>query len=618
MPQKHVSEGPGPQWKIAESDGRRLHTVLGGGDTSVGHSLISQTADKESKGAKKTKGMPIGISDFRKLRDNDLYLVDKSMFIDQILRSGAEVTLITRPRRFGKSLNLSMTDAYFNIEYADGPDYFKGLKISEERPNDSEKNSNHVIAMSFKRLKTKDYSGFVASFREMMRDTYRRFPELKDSEKLDEVLTERYDTIIGGTDDYKALTMAVMHLCEMIEIHHGKKPIILIDEYDNPMNNAFGKGELHTEIVGFLREVLSNALKDNRSLRFAVLTGVMKISQESILSGLNNPKIIDVFSTDYDEMFGFTQDEVEWLLCANDYENKIADAKRWYDGYRFGDEDVYNPWSIIRYIDSGCKPKAYWAGTSGNDIIGDLISKADQSTWDDLTGLCDGKAIKADIQSNIAYCDLESAEDTIYSVMVAAGYLKAIPDTDEPDEEEDEEENGDDVTYRVSIPNREMFKVFSETILKRFGTGVNCSLNDLIKALKAGKAEEVQKNLRKLMEIVSVRILDNEFPYEAFIAGLMAKTSGQYEILADHEAGDGYFDIRMKRISGRGPNLVLEIKRRNENNKHLTMDELAREALKQIHEKKYCYGLEGRTIQVGIAFDGKEPTVISEESVGSE
>jgi len=328
-----------------------------------------------------------------------------------------------------------------------------------------------------------------------------------------------------------------------------------------------------------------------------------------------------VFSTDYDEMFGFTQDEVEWLLRENGYEDKIDEAREWYDGYRFGDEDVYNPWSILSYVKKGCKPAPYWAGTSGNDIIGDLISKADQSTWDDLTDLCDGKAIEADIQSNIAYCDLESAEDTIYSVMVAAGYLKAIPDTEGHDGrdagEDDGKEGGDDVTYLVSIPNKEMFKVFSKTILRRFGTGVNKSLTNLIRALKAGKAEEVQKNLRKLMEIVSVRILDNEFPYEAFIAGLMAKTSGQYEILADHEAGDGYFDIRMKRISGRGPNLILEIKRRNENNKHLTMDELAREALKQIHDKKYCYGLEGRTIQVGIAFEGKEPTIVMERYDGS-
>ena len=619
MPQKHDSEGSGPQWKIAQTDGKGIHAVLGGGDALAGHSLISQTADKESKGAKKTEGMPVGISSFRKLRDNDMYYVDKSMFIDQILKSGAEVTLITRPRRFGKSLNLDMTDCYLNIRYADEPDRFKGLRISEERPNDPEKNSNYVIDLNFKELRIKTYEIFKTSFRNTVIGLFAEFPELKGSEKLSDDLRRWHSALTEGTADYDTLTKSIKYLCEMIEAHHGKKPIILIDEYDNPMNNAFGKGELHEQIVGFLREVLSSALKDNDSLRFAVLTGVMKISQESIFSGLNNPEVVDVFSTQYDEMFGFTQDEVEWLLRSNSYENKFAEAKRWYDGYRFGDEDVYNPWSIINYIKNGCKPKAYWAGTSGNDIIGDLINKADQSTWDDLTGLCGGKAIEADIQTNIAYCDLESAEDTIYSVMVAAGYLKAIPDMEERDEEdvdEGDEEDGDAVTYRVSIPNKEMFKVFSETILRRFGTGVNTSLNNLIKALKAGKAEEVQKNLRKLMEIVSVRILKDEFPYEAFIAGLMAKTSGQYEVLADHEAGDGYFDIRMKRVSGRGPNLIIEVKRRNENNKHLTMDELAQSALKQIHEKRYCYGLEGRTILYGIAFESKNPMIVTETVEG--
>ena len=583
----------------------------------MGRSFISGVADKESEG-ENMQGMPIGEDDFRELRKADLYYVDKSLFIHRLLESKAKVTLITRPRRFGKSLNISMTDAYFNAEYADGPDYFEGLKISEARPNDPEKNSNIVISISLKDLGDGTYASFLSEFEKAAFWLYHGFLGLRDSDRLDPSLVEMYDRIYERRSVEADLTTCIRDLSKILETHYGKKVIILIDEYDNAMNNAYGKPEEHEKIVKFMRTLLSTALKGNKSLRFAVVTGVMKISQESIFSGLNNFEIDDVFSTEYDEMFGFTQDEVEWLLRENGREDKIDEAREWYDGYRFGNEDVYNPWSILSYIKKDCKPASYWAGTSGNDIIGDLISKAYQSTWDDLTDLCNGKTIEADIQSNIAYCDLESAEDTIHSVMVAAGYLKAIPDTeghDGRDAGEDDRKENDDVTYLVSIPNKEMFKVFSKTILRRFGTGVNKSLTNLIRALKAGKAEEVRENLRKLMEIVSVRILDNEFPYEAFIAGLMAKTSGQYEILADHEAGDGYFDIRMKRISGRGPNLVLEIKRRNENNKHLTMDELAREALKQIHDKNYCYGLEGKTIQVGIAFDGKEPTVVMERHV---
>ena len=601
MPQKHVSEGSGPQWKIAESDRRGLHTVLGGGNAVAGHSLISQTADKESKGAKKTEGMPVGVSSFRKLRDNDMYFVDKSMFIDQILKSSAEVTLITRPRRFGKSINLDMTDCYLNIKSADEPDRFKGLKISEERPNDPEKNSNHIIAMSFKALSTVDYPKFEDSFRDEIIDLYEGFMELDGSEKLTPAMRRRYSKLVNGEGSYNELTKSIMYLCEMIEAHHGKKPIILIDEYDNPMNNAFGKGELHERIVGFLREVLSNALKDNESLRFAVLTGVMKISQESIFSGLNNPKIVDVFSTDYDEMFGFTQDEVEWLLRENGHEDKISEAKEWYDGYRFGDEDVYNPWSIISYIDRGCFPKGYWESTSGNDIIRNLVSRSDQNTWMRLETLCTGKGVSAGIKGNIAYCDLQSTDDTIFSVMVASGYLKAVPAGNE---------------YLLSVPNKEVLGIFKDEIISRFGPEVNATLLRFIGAMKSGNTQVMTSNLRELMESLSQRILTNEFPYEAFIAGLAATESGKYEILADHEAGNGYYDIRMKRIAGPGPNILIEIKRRNEGNKHRTMVELAREALGQIHDNQYAYGLKGETMLYGIAFDGKIPTILMERSAG--
>ncbi len=540
--------------------------------------------------------MPVGKCDFKVLRDSDLYFVDKSMIIHEILRSGADVTLFTRPRRFGKTLNLSMTDCYLNIKYAGEPDRFEGLKISEVRPNDPEKNSNYVINIDFKDLKTRTSEIFETSFRNTVINLFGEFPELKGSDKLSENLRRRHTALTEGTADHDTLTNSIRYLCQMIEAYHGKKPIVLIDEYDKPINETCGKGKLHEDVVGFLREVFSNALKDNEHLRFAILTGVMDVSKESIFSGLNSLEVDDVFSTQYDEMFGFTQEEVEWLLRENHREDRISEVKEWYDGYRFGTEDVYNPWSVINYVDENCVAAAYWVNTSSNSIIKDLLERTDQGTWRKLDLLSRGETVEINVKRNIAYCDLVSTDDTIFSVMAVAGYLNAVPTG-----------NG----YEVSLPNKEIRDLFMDKIVGRFGEkGV--SLVDFIGSMKSGDVDGMARSLRELMETLSQRILTSEFPYEAFIAGLVAFESGNYEILADHESGNGYYDIRMKRISGPGANILLEIKRRNENNKHKTMERLAREALKQIHDKQYDYGLKGETILYGVAFDGKFPTILME------
>ena len=561
----------------------------------------SGVADKESEG-ENMQGMPIGEDDFRELRKADLYYVDKSLFIHRLLESKAKVTLITRPRRFGKSLNISMTDAYFNAEYADGPDYFQGLKISETRPDDPEKNTNIVIYVSLNDLGDGTYASFMKEFKKKAYKMYRQFPELQDSEKLDSTSRKDYRRIFEKRASKSHLVSCIQDLSEMLEMHYGKKVIILIDEYDDAMNNAYGRPREHKKIVGFMRTLLSTALKGNKSLKFAVVTGVMKISQESIFSGLNNPEIDDVFSTEYDEMFGFMQDEVEWLLRENGREDKVAEAKEWYDGYRFGDKDVYNPWSILKYIKKGCEPAPYWAGTSGNSIIGDLVSGADRNTWGELRTLCEGGSIESPIQRSVAYCDLRSSGDVIYSVMVAAGYLKAVRS---------------DRGYMLAIPNKEMSGVFTEAIMDRFGRKTCNALSGFIDSLTSGDVKGLKKWLGELMEIPSIRILTHEFQYEAFVAGLMAVAGDEYEIRADHEAGDGFYDIRMKRLSGPGDNVVVELKRRNKKNEHMTMDELARSALQQIHDQGYYRGLEGETILYGIAFESKRPTIVMERYDGS-
>ncbi len=551
------------------------------------------------------EGMPVGNDDFRELRDLDSYYVDKSPLIDMVLKSSSKVMLFTRPRRFGKSLNMSMLDAYLNIRYAGERDRFSDLKVSEIRPDDAEKNSNIIINLNFKGLKTHSYDIFKTSFKNYIINLYGDFEELADSEKLPSKLIRWYRELAEGTADYDTLTNSVKYLCQMIELHYGKKPIILIDEYDHPMNMTYGRPELHEDVKNLMRDVLGEALKTNTSMRFAVLTGVTRVSKESIFSGVNNFRVYDLFDTQYDEMFGFTQAEVEKLLADNGHPEKLAEAKEWYDGYRFGNADVYNPWSILMYVDTHFEAASHWASTSGNSIIGDLLCRTDSETWEKLEKLCAGGTTTADIRRNIAYCDLHSSDDAIFSMMVATGYLNAVY-------------NGDD--YIISIPNREMITVFRESILERFGDNVNKHLNGFLTAIKAGDVPKMTSDLTELMEALSFRILTSEFPYEAFITGLVIRESPAYEILDDREAGDGYYDIRMKRISGPGPNVIMELKRlkddgscEDDDGSSEKMEELARKAIGQIHENRYYSGMSGTTYLYGIAFKGKVPAIVMEK-----
>lgn len=564
--------------------------------------LITRLADMESGGAA-LEGMPVGENDFRELRNKDLYFVDKSLFIDELLKSTAKVTLITRPRRFGKSLNLSMLDSYLNMRYVDGPDHFKGLKISERRPNDLEKNTNVVINISFKESGNGSYVSFLKQFEKNISWVYHDFLELCDSPRLSPTNREDFRKICEKRADEYNLSTCIQDLCRMLELHHGRKVVILIDEYDNAMNKAYKNPEDHEKIVDFMRTLLGSALKDNDSLRFAVVTGVMKISKESIFSGLNNLEVNDVLSDQYDEMYGFTQAEVEKLLIDNDHPDRISEAKEWYDGYRFGSVDVYNPWSIINYVKRGCKPDVYWANTSSNSIIEELLRYTDRGRWNELKALCAGGSVAVGIQSEMAFCDLRYSGDAVYSVMVASGYLNATP-----------LKNG----YAVSIPNREVAEVFARTILERFGPRTSMVLRDLIDAMISGDVEQARSDLEKLMEILSVRILNDEHSYQTFIAGLMATTHGIYEIQADHEAGSGYPDICMKGTSGSVPNLIIEVKRRNKGNAGESMEELAQSALRQIRERRYASGMEGETILYGIAFDGKVPTIAMDRCIGTD
>ncbi len=544
--------------------------------------------------------MTFGQEFFNTIRENGKYYVDKTALVDEVQNYGkGSVLLFTRPRRFGKTMSMSMLDAYFNRDYQ-GNDWFDGLKISELRPDDLEKNSNIVIFMTMKDLGSGSYDSMLTLLRRIVtRECRHAFP-WKTVERLSPDLREIYDRIMQRPPVEDDLKTSLADLCELIHEYYGQDPIMLIDEYDNLMNHSFGKPD-HRKIVDFMRSFFSSALKTNLYFKFAVLTGIMKVSKESIFSGLTNLVVSDVLTVDpegsSEELYGFTPEEVKKLFEDMGAPEKFEEAKEWYDGYRFGDTEIYSPWSVMGYASSGFQPKPYWINTSDNSIIGDMLECSDDIVYKNLGKLCSGEEIETDLDVNVSYGELRDNASALYSVMVMTGYLTAVKSGSR---------------YKVHIPNKEIFDVFGKEILNRLKPGTGYKTERLFDSLINGDAEQARSSLRNLMDVLSVRMLSSERVYQAYIAGLMSIYSGRYEVTADYEAGKGYYDIRMKSL-GRGRNVLIEIKRRNKNNEDTSMEKLSEGALQQIIDKDYARGLEGPTMAYGVAFDQKDVFIAHKE-----
>ncbi len=537
----------------------------------------------------------IGNSDFKDIRDKGGYFVDKSELIDGILkRRSTKVFLFTRPRRFGKSLNLSMIDAYLNLKYK-GNTWFDGLKISEMRQDDPVKNSCPVINLDLKAVYAGTVEKTINFMRLYMMDVYGDFPELRDSDKLDSEDRQQYQDYRSGNVDGDSVAFSLLRLSKMLRKHYGKKVTIIIDEYDSPINHMFGNPELRGTI-DFFRMFLTMALKGNDSLDRAILTGVMQISKESIFSGLNNLYTNSILSTGFDDMFGFTENEVQKLCADFGAPEKFAEAKEWYDGYRFGNADVYNPWSVLNYVNDRFKPDTYWGKTGANDIIAEMVSRTDADTFSKLSRLASGDEVVAEIRSDITYDDLSNpAGKNLYSVMAATGYLRA------------EEKDG---KYLISIPNWEMREVYSGVILEPYwNAGLKPGIETFCNAVAACDTAAMESSLHALMESAfSVRMLDSEHVYQAIVVSLLLNLRGAYTLDADREAGSGYYDIRLKSRDIRRPSIIIKIKRARASDPA----EAAMNALCQIREKGYGEGLSGTVLLYGIAFSGKDVSVAAD------
>ena len=548
------------------------------------------------------KAIPVGIENFKELREEGYYYVDKTFLIYEILINKAKVTLFTRPRRFGKTLNMSMLKYFFNIENKEeNRKLFENLKISDSTYM-SEQGKYPVIFISLKDLKENNWEECLESIKDIMYKVFNDYEFLR--EKLNLVEKRQFDKIWEMTGNEKNFKTSLLDLSKYLNKYYSKKVIILIDEYDAPIINAFNNG-YYNEAINFFQVFYSSALKTNDSLKYGILTGITRIIKEGIFSGLNNLKVDTILDKRYAEYFGILENEVIEMLDYFEIEYKMEEVRTWYNGYIFGDSKVYNPWSIVNFVDNQ-EIKAYWANISGNTLLENMMDHAGESVYADLKKFTEGESIEKYISDGTTIKSLLSSNDEIWQLFLYSGYLTKSDEQTERTESKN--------TYNLKIPNREIRSYFGDLFLNRF-FGTEVKTNILIKALENGDIKKFEKTLGEIMiNMLSHFDLDSEMEkiYQVFMIGLVGFLMGRYEIISNNESGYGRYDLAMIPIKSNENAYLMEFKI---SKTEKGMSTKAQEALKQIDEKKYDTRLKARGIKnilkIGIAFYGKSVKVAS-------
>ena len=508
------------------------------------------------------KPLPIGIDNFEMLITRGYYFIDKTLLIKDLLDNKASVNLFTRPRRFGKTLNISMIQYFFEDRYngydgsrEDNAYLFEGLNIASA----GEKYTSHmgqypVINLSLKSAKQGNLSMAFQCIREEIASEFKRHQYILKSDKLKDV-EEKYRRIVSEEDDMTLYATSLKFLSNCLEKYHNKKVIILIDEYDVPLENAFFEG-FYDEMIKFLRSLFESALKTNPSLEFSVITGCLRITKESIFTGLNNLEIISILNKSYDEFFGFTHEEVGKICKDYNLEDKYEEIRDWYNGYIFGDTNVYNPWSVVRYVKdvriNGEKyPSSYWANTSSNNIVKSLIERADDKTKEEIEALIEGKTVEKPIHEDITYDEVYDTMDNLWNFMFFTGYFKKISERIEED----------GTRYmQLAIPNKEVKYIFRTKILKWFNEKIKSeNLSELYTAIVNGDVEIFQKEINRLLrKTISFNDAYENF-YHGFVVGVLSHIEG-YIVKSNREVGDGRSDIFIKPLSIFERAIIIEMK----------------------------------------------------------
>lgn len=556
------------------------------------------------------KALPIGISDYVRAQA-EYYYVDKTLLIKEFLDQKPLVSLFTRPRRFGKTLNMDMMRVFFERSEDDTSQYFQDKAIWRcGETYRSHQGKYPVIFLSFKDVKFDSWEATLDKLRGLLQAEFGRHQELLSSKKTAAYEKEYFRRILEGKATEVELTSALENLSRMLTEHYGKAPIIIIDEYDTPIQEGYAK-DFYDEIIGFMRNFFSGAFKDNKNLSYGFLTGILRIAQESIFSGLNNLTVNSVMDEAYDRFFGFTYAEVHEMMEYYGVGDKEEELKRWYDGYIFGREEIYNPWSVINYISKGCIPQAYWVNTGKNEVLEDVFKVATDDIIERLYALLQGERVVARIDQNVVYRSLAEDPANIYSLLLVTGYLKTP-----------KKELQADGAYlcEVSIPNREISAVYKSEILAhlmQIGAITRTTANKVAESLYANDLNKLQQSITEYMDR-SIRFYDSgaEGFYHGLILGLIALMDNQYKIKSNRESGDGRYDISLMPRDGEYPGMIMELK----SEKGLSDEELEKlsvEALNQINGKRYETEMKSegvkRILKLGIAFSGKRVVIKTEE-----
>lgn len=557
----------------------------------------------------------IGIQDFGKLIENDYFYVDKTHFIKEWWEGGDDVTLITRPRRFGKTLTMSMTERFFSVKYAGKGGLFEGLSIWQEEKYRALQGIYPVISFSFANIKETNYQNTRRKICQILTDLYADCEFLLDEDVLAEGDKEFFRRVSDDMDDVTA-TLAIHYLSKYLCAYYGKKVIILLDEYDTPMQEAYVHGYWE-ELVAFTRSMFNSAFKTNPWLERAIMTGITRVSKESIFSDLNNLKVVTTTSDEYGTVFGFTEEEVYAALDESGMGERKRDVKRWYDGFIFGKwMDIYNPWSILNFLDTG-KITTYWANTSSNSLVGKLIREGSRDVKESFESLMKGEHLWVPIDEQIVYNQLDDNENAIWSLLVASGYLKVL----------DYQKYGEDEfigepKYELALTNHEV-EIMFKNMIRGWFAGTASNYNDFIKALLADDREAMNEYMNRVA-FATFSYFDTgkqgrgmaepERFYHGFVLGLMVDLEDRYEITSNRESGFGRYDIMLEPKREDLDAIVIEFKVFRPGRDSSLVDTVEA-ALLQIEEKRYAEALTAKGIsgerirKYGFAFAGKEVVI---------
>lgn len=608
------------RWELAERTVRGL--CIGGkipGAVKSGRSwLIPAGAEKpvdnriktgayvREKSRPKHLPLPVGVSDYR-LASTEYYYIDKTMMLKDFIDERPMVTLFTRPRRFGKTLNMDMLRTFFEKTNEDTSKYFKDKKIWEQGEYyRSFQGKYPVIFITLKDVKHNSWDNTFANIGSIISSEYCRHSDLSKSPKLDKKQKDFYDKMVSEKFSVVDLERSLLYLSEMLKKHYGEGAVIIIDEYDTPIQSGHTSG-FYDDVIAFMRNLLSGCFKDNKSLAFGFLTGILRVAKESIFSGLNNLTINSVLDNKYSEYFGFTANEVKEMAAYYSAPDKFDEVCEWYDGYRFGKTDIFNPWSVINYFSNDCEPRAFWLSTGSNDIIGEIIKEADNEIYERLSSLVNGGSFTTYIDTSVIYPQIKNNPSSIYSFLLMAGYLKVVKSS---------VSISGDFMCEVALPNKEISLVYRKEILQK--------LENLIPQATAIAVEEAifSGNGEKLRDIISNFLIQSvsafdaagENFYHGFMLGVCALFGNSY-VTSNRESGDGRYDIALSPKVSNLPGIIIELKAEKNCNEN-KLQELAKTALKQINDKKYDTELKSKGVKMiykyGVAFSGKHVAVEAE------